>query len=248
MPQVSVALAGRCILVTRPVAQAGHLEHLLRAAGADPLALPLFRIEPTAAREAHSAALAAARHWDGWLFTSVNAARLAAALDAGPWPPLYAIGSATAHALAALGHPGAREAPQGSTSEDLLRHEALREVRGARFLVVTGEGGRDLLGQTLRDRGARVQRLELYRRAPIDHSPDTLRGALQQVDAIICTSGQGVERLQQLTPADARGLLYARMLVVPSPRVLELARRLGFSDVRAPAAMSDEALVGCLSC
>jgi len=236
----------RRVLVTRPQLQSPKLEALLRTRGIEPLALPLFAIEPHGDPAVHRTTLALARDWNGWLFTSANAARAAAALDAGQWPALYAIGSATGATLAELGHPGARQASIGSTSEALLDHPELREIAGQRFLICTGSGGRDALDQGLRSRGAQPTRLELYRRVAVDHAPSHVALCVDAVDAVICTSGESVERLLALVPEDRRTLLFARRLVVPSARVLELARRLGWSSVRAPATTSDEALVECL--
>lgn len=238
--------SGLRVLITRPAAQSAGIEALLRQRGAEPLSLPLFEIQPVQDDDAHRHTIESARRWNGWLFTSVNAAREAARLDTGDWPTLYAIGQATANALAALGHPGAHHAPTGSSSEDLLAHPALQQVQGQRFLICTGEGGRDTLATGLRARGADTHRLELYRRVPVDHPAAAVRTAVESCDAIICTSGEGLGRLRALLPDELLAHAQSRLLVVPSPRVLELARRLGFAEVRAPQRTSDEALVDCL--
>ena len=240
------ALGGRRVLVTRPAAQSQRLESLLREQGAEPIPLPLFEIRPLGDTSEQRRVLQTAREWEGWLFTSANAARLVADLDTESWPPLYAIGQATADALASRGHPGARLSSSGNTSEALLGHPDLQQVGGQRFLICTGVGGRDALGAGLKARGARVQRLELYQRVTLDHTPDDVANALTSADSLICTSGDSVERLHALTPEEFRPALHARLLVVPSPRVIELARRLGFVSIRAPASISDPALVDCL--
>ena len=238
--------SGLRVLITRPAAQSGPIESLLRARGAVPRRLPLFDIQPAGDDDAHRRVIDDTRHWTGWLFTSANAARAVARLDHGSWPPLYAIGQATAAALDALGHPGARHAASGSRSEDLLALAELQQVEGGRFLICTGEGGRDLLATGLRERGAQAQRLEVYRRVAIAYAPGTVRGAVADSDAIVCTSGENLDRLHALYPPELLDVLHARLLVVPSPRVLELARRLGFAEVRAPQRTSDESLVECL--
>lgn len=236
----------RRVLVTRPTAQSASLEQLLLRRGFEAHSLPLFRIEAHGDTDVQRQQLAMARDWNGWIFTSANAARAAAALASGRWPTLYAIGDATAASLLTLGHPDARRSSTGSTSEALLDHPDLLAVHGQRFLICTGAGGRDLLERELRNRGAHAERLELYRRAPVAHAAAYVRVAIQTCDAIICTSGESVERLHALTPEDVRAALHARLLVVPSARVLELARGLGWSAIRAPATTSDEAWVDCL--
>lgn len=238
---------GSRVLITRPLAQAQALEDLLRRAGLHPVTLPLFQIEPAGRPEAQRVMLAEHRADAGWLFTSTNAVQAAAALDRGPWPASYAIGGATARALARLQRGEVCQPLAGSTSEDLLSHPALQTVRGARFLLCTGQGGREVLAETLQRRGAAVERLVLYQRVPVDHAEAAVGHAVETAAAVICTSGESLQRLCALTPSASQDALRRCVLVVPSPRVLELARRLGFDDVRAPAAMSDEALVGCLS-
>lgn len=239
-------LRGYRVLCTRPAAQGEALAALLREHGAEPVELPLFRIEPHGDTSAQAQFMDAARTWNGWIFTSANAALRATALDQGPWPTLFAIGAATARSLAVQGRPGALCSAEGSTSEALLDHPALRAASGQRFLLCTGVGGRDVIETALSARGAQVERLELYARVPVEHSTAEVLRALESVDAILCTSGESVERLHALAPAAARATLLSRLLVVPSQRVLELARRLGFLTVRAPAQTSDEALVACL--
>lgn len=239
-------LRGRRVLSTRPAAQGQTLLALLTARGAIASELPLFRIAPAGDPLTQRAQLSTARSEATWIFTSANAARCAAAIDAGPWPALLAIGAATAGTLAELGHPGAQFPEVGSDSEALLALPTLRTPRGKRFLICTGVGGRALLETELVARGAQVERVELYRREPVDYAADVISRALRQLDALVCTSGESLERLRAITPDSAWPSLQSRLLVVPSPRVLELARRLGFTAVRAPVQTSDEALIACL--
>jgi uroporphyrinogen-III synthase len=73
-----------------------------------------------------------------------------------------------------------------------------------------------------------------------------VRDLVGRCEAVICTSGDGLARLHVLVPSDLHAQLTGRLLVVPSQRVLELARHLGFTEVRTPLKTSDEALVDCL--
>lgn len=239
-------LQGARVLVTRPDRQAGALLVLLAASGARPQHLPLYAIRDHGDPQAQRAVLEDCRAFDGWIFTSTNAAARAAALDAGAWPPLFATGGATAQVLAEGGHPGASVAAGSAASEALLALPALRAVRGRRFLVCTGVGGREHLVEALRDGGARVERLELYERVALDHAPEAVEAAVTDADAVVVTSGEALQRLWDLTPPGARSRLARLVLVVPSRRVIELALRLGFAAPRAPPRMSDAHLVGCL--
>lgn len=247
MPSV---LQGRRVLVTRPQAQSAGLITALEARGAIAIALPLYRVEDWGEPSEHERRLRESREFEGWIFTSANAARRCAELDTAPahlpWPRLYAVGAATARALEDGGHPGALTSGAGSTSEDLLGLPSLQDVRGHRLLICTGLGGRDVLATTLAARGAHVERLELYRRLAIDHPPERVAAAADAAEAVLVTSGEGLQRLYQLTPPESRPHLLAAPLVVPSARVLEQAQRLGFAAARAPTEMSDAALLACL--
>lgn len=239
-------LAGLRVLVTRPAAQAAGLRDRLLAAGALPQLLPLLRIAPPADPEAAAQQLRAARDAAFWLFTSANAVQAAARLGPQGWPPtLIAIGGGTAAALAKLGYSAL--APEGADSETLLAWPRLQAVAGEELLIVTGEGGRGLLAQTLAERGAQVRVARCYRREPVPHDPQTVVAALAAVDIALLTSGEALEQLLALTPEAERPRLWSLPLVVPSARVVELARRLGFrAALRVPDAVSDAAYLACL--
>lgn len=243
---MSGSLAGLRVLVTRPAGQEAELMRLIAARGGSARHLPLFLIEASGQGDILREKLASSRDFDGWIFTSANAARIAAELDGGAWPCVFAIGPATARELTARGHSGAIVPLIGSNSESLLDLPALREVAGARFLICTGENDRGLLQEQLQMRGAHVVVLHLYRRATIEHEPSFVESAIDGCDALILTSAESLQRLWQITPGATRAQLLARQLVTVSPRVVELARTLGFPAPRAPAEVSDEALLRCL--
>ena len=239
-------LAGLRVLVTRPAAQAVGLQQRLLAAGAEARLLPLLRIAPPADSEAAAQRLREARGAAFWLFTSANAVQAAAQLEPEHWPrTLIAIGGGTAAALARLGYSAL--APEGADSETLLAWPRLQAVQGEELLIVTGEGGRGLLAQTLSERGARVRVARCYRREPVRHAPEAVVTALAEVDIALLTSGEALEQLLALTPEAERPRLWSLPLVVPSARVVELARRLGFrAALLVPDAVSDAAYLACL--
>lgn len=242
------ALAGLRVIVTRPAAQAGNLCLLLEAQGAEAARLPLYAIEAAGDAAALREQLAAHRSDAGWIFTSANAVRHAAELDAGGlWPTLYAVGSATAAALDAAGHPGAISPEQHASSESLLALPPLQAVQGQRFLIVTGADGRELLADELVARGAVVDTLVVYRRRPLAHEAQRIEAEIAMADVAIVTSGESLDRLWALTPEPLRPVLLQLQLLVPSPRVLEKALTLGFTAPLLPETVSDEAIVRCLT-
>jgi uroporphyrinogen-III synthase len=243
---MSQRLASVRVLVTRPAHQAENLCRLIEAEGGTVVRLPLLTIEPGAQGAEARKRLAEPR--DLWIFTSANAVRHAQPLAAGAWPArLAAIGPATATAIAAAGHAAAATPLSGNTSEALLALPDLQSLQGTRILLVTGEGGRDLLERELAARGASVERAEVYRRVPLPYPPEAVASALRKSDVIVITSGESLEHLVRLTPEGSRTSLLKKPLVVPGVRVVEKARELGFTQPpRLAEPMSDAAL--CSAC
>lgn len=239
------ALAGLRVLVTRPAHQADTLCRMIEAEGGVAVRLPLLAMEPTSNPNEAQRRLAAGH--DLWIFTSANAVRHAVPLP-GAWPlRLAAVGPATAAALAAAGAAAAVTPLGGASSEALLASPDLQDVRGRRILVVTGEGGLDVLERGLAARGARVERAEVYRRVPLPYPPEAVASALRRSDVIVVTSGEALAQLVRLAPDAARGALLRKRLVVSSARVVEKARALGFTQVpRVAEPLSDAAL--CAAC
>ena len=243
---MSQRLAGVRVLVTRPAHQAENLCRLIEAEGGSVVRLPLLTIEP-ATQLAEARKRLAGTH-DVWIFTSANAVRHAQPLATGAWPArLAAVGPATAAAIAIAGHAAAATPLESASSEALLALPELADVQGKRILLVTGEGGRDVLERGLAERGATVERAEVYRRVPLPYPPDAVAAALRRSDVIVITSGQSLEHLVRMTPEGTRATLLKKALVVPAARVVEKARELGFvQPPRLAEPMSDAAL--CAAC
>jgi uroporphyrinogen-III synthase len=243
---VSQRLAGVRVLVTRPAHQAENLCRLIEAEGGTVVRLPLLTIEP-ATQLAEARKRLAGGH-DLWIFTSANAVRLAQPLATGAWPArLVAVGPATAAAIAIAGHAASATPLESSSSEALLALPELADVRGQRILLVTGEGGREVLEQGLAARGASVERAEVYRRVALPYPPDAVAAALRKSDVIVITSGESLHHLVRMTPDGSRAALLKKPLVVPAARVVEVARELGFlQPPRLAEPMSDAAL--CAAC
>ena len=161
------SLNGAGVLITRPGHQSAELARLVEKAGGIPVLFPAIEIEPTAsASQLLSKFHSLSRH-DLAIVISSNAANygepiLAELVDQDI--RLAAIGPATARTMKHLGcRPGVVPA-SGFNSEALLADEEFRDMAGRRVLILRGQGGRELLGDTLRHRGATVDYLEVYRR------------------------------------------------------------------------------------
>jgi uroporphyrinogen-III synthase len=241
---VSGALDGLTVVVTRPAAQAGRFIELVRAAGAVCIASPALQIEALALSETTLARLRQ-RRWDWAVFTSTNA--VVALFERIP-PPLAtrhaAVGRATARALEQAGVTvDAR--PGSATSEGLLGLPGFADLAGRGVLIVKGAGGRELLRQSLQERGAEVLELETYRRVPVPPpaaAAAELRTALEAGRRMVVTA-TSVEILQSLLDhvpsADEAGLRW-QTLVVPGARVAAAATHLGWRGPVVQAATAED--------
>ena len=227
-------LQGVGVLVTRPPRQAAGLAAQLAALGASPIVFPATVILPPPDRTGLDRIHATLDRFDVAIFVSANAVEFGAPAPYS-WPAqlrTFAPGPGTAAALAAAGIHDVTIPAISFDSEGLLGLPALNEVAGRRIAIFRGEGGRDLLGDTLRARGATVEYVDCYRRAA-PRSGEGLVAALHagRVDALTLTASEGLDNLWKLLDADARPRLQRLPTFVPHPRIAEHARRLGFQAI-----------------
>ncbi|MGH8461238.1 MAG: uroporphyrinogen-III synthase [Stenotrophobium sp.] len=236
-------LHGLRVLVTRPAHQADAICRLVEQRGGKALLLPLLAIVPVPHAASVARQLENARSYDWWIFTSTNAVQQARKLVAENWPArLAAVGAATAAALESGGL--SVTTPQGAySSEGLLALPQFQDVNGQTILLVTGEGGLEVLAPTLRGRGAQVDVAAVYRRVPLPYAGEHVAAQLRACDAIIITSGEALLHLLRITPLATHAALLRKQLVVPGTRVLDKAVELGFRSPLMPEKMSDAAII-----
>ena len=238
-------LAGKGVVVTRPRELAAGLAALVESAGGRAWRFPAIEIHAPSDPAAADRVLAHLDAFDIAVFVSPTAAQkaLARGLRLSPAQRVFALGAGTRAELARRGidaqAPGAR-----ADSESLLQSPDLQALAGKRVILLCGEGGRELLGDTLASRGATVERAEVYRRALPAADPGPLLEAWHagRVHAVTATSSEGVANLFTLLGAAGGGRLRETPLFVPHPRVADAARRQG---VREPvvAGPSDEEML-----
>lgn len=262
-------LRGKRILITRPAHQSRGWYELLRAAGAEVDSIPMLAIEPIdsgAQLQVIKRRILDFDQIDHAIFVSQNAVRLGFDWLEDYWPQLpqgpryYGIGAATAHALrrrgvqcerrgdecASGGETTADTMPDTMNSEALLSLPALQQVTGQRILIFRGSGGRTLIGDTLRARGARVDYCELYRRALPAEAAAQLAQYSAQPDAFSVHSGETLTNLAQCIRRSGRNALFETPLICPSQRVADQARDLGFSRASAARNAGDAAMLEAL--
>lgn len=232
-------MTGWRLLLTRPADESAVLARVLADAGVFSSSLPLLDIEPMPASATMRAVIQDLDHYCAVIVVSKPAARIAVELLHQHWPqpPVltwFSVGAATAQILEANGLDVSFPA-DGDDSEALLELPRLREAIARpdpRVLIVRGEGGRELLAERLRELGASVEYLELYRRGLPQYPPAALpeRIEVERLNGLVVSSGQGFEHLHRLA-GDAWPIMARLPLFVPSPRVAELARAAGAQTV-----------------
>lgn len=231
-------LAGRGILVTRPAGQAEALSRLISEAGGRAIAFPVIEIVEVEDLRPLLELVDRLEEFRLAIFISPNAVDKAMNLVAArrALPPslkVAAVGQGSARELRRRGVPEVI-APRGRfDSEALLELPELAQVAGWRVVIFRGEGGRELLGDTLRVRGAEVTYAECYRRSrPNADAAALLRAwARDEVHAVTVTSSEGLHNLFDMLGKLGQQWLKQTPLFAPHPRIAQAARELGIVNV-----------------
>jgi uroporphyrinogen-III synthase len=231
-------LAGRTVLITRPRHQSGALADLVRRSGGEPIVFSTLEIQPVDPTPAMREVLARLPEFDMAIFVSANAVQHAMPLirGLGGWPHgvrAAAVGQGTARELRAQGVADVLLPGEGADSEALLARPELQAVTGQRIVIFRGVGGRELLADTLRGRGAEVVYFECYRRSKpaVDPGPVRDRVSHHALDAVVCASAQSLRNLLDIAGSEVAPKLTAVPLFVVHPNIAEAARALGFSRI-----------------
>ena len=197
-------LAGKRVLVTRAVHQAGKLGEGLRALGAEPVEVPVLEIQPPASFDLLDRALRSLDSYDWLILTSANTVRSlagrASALGLRPAFPenlkVAAVGEATAAAARNAGFIVSL-VPETYVAEALVKSLEGRAA-GKSVLLARAEAARDVIPDALRAAGATVDVVDAYRNAMPEAAPRLLREALAKgIDAATFTSSSSATHLAE---------------------------------------------------
>lgn len=233
-------LRGLRVVLTRPQGQNESLADAIRAVGGTPIVFPVLAIEDI---ENTAALLARVRNladYDLAIFISPNATHRAMTVIRahGEWPDglsAATVGPASAQALREYGVKRVLVPDGPYDSEHLLALTELENMQGKRVIIFRGQGGREVLAQTLRERGAQVDYAECYRRVMPDIDPQPVRdaGARGEIDAVVATSSEGLRNLHTMLGPQAQNWLLRTPLFLPHSRIAEQARKLGHGEIVA---------------
>jgi uroporphyrinogen-III synthase len=258
------------------MAQAVPWAEQLQALGASVSVQPMLAIEPltdaVSTQQITDRILAFAEYQKA-IFVSQNAVDYGLQSLDQYWPQLpvdvtfFAIGKATAERLEAAVEQGVWCSSHGAidsaidnatdsaingamNSEALLAHEQLQSIQGEKILIFRGKGGRTMLAEQLRARGAMVDYCELYqRRCPQNASPRLAKDYRQtNKQAIVAVhSGETLANLCRIIQTDDLSWLREQVIVLPGQRVAQQAIAAGFGEVIVAENASHDSMVKALS-
>ncbi|KAF0205709.1 MAG: uroporphyrinogen-III [Gallionellaceae bacterium] len=230
----SLPLAGLSIVVTRPREQAGQLQQLIEQLGGNAVLFPLLDISPPADTHALRNLIARLPGFDLAIFISPNAVRygMAEIAAAGGVPSGLRIATVGQGSAKALRDAGIQDviAPQGrSDSEALLVLPQLQNVRGWKVAIFRGDGGRELLGDTLKARGANVEYVACYQRSRTPQNIGVLLNS--RADAITLSSSEALAHLWEMFDEAGKKQIADVTLFVPHARIAAAAEQQGWRKV-----------------
>lgn len=244
-------LAGVTVMVTRPAHQSGPFSAMVQNAGGGVVPCPTVGIADPSDTTALDYWIEHLDKVDIAVFVSPNAVQrgLGRILRRRSLPPglkLVTVGQKSAEAIQRLGVAVDICPEQGFDSEALLEEPELQQVEGRKVLIFRGNGGRELLGATLKQRGAKVSFVECYRRVVPDMDMTDMIHLLStgEITLVAVTSAEGLRNLCLMVGPDGLPHLRRTPLVLGGERMLNAARKMGFNhDLTAAADPSDEAML-----
>lgn len=254
-------LSSRVVLVTRPGHQSQGFIDRVEQLGGQALAFPTLEIQPRLLDQEQLDRLHTINQYDLLIFISANAVKIAkAALESAgmditlPGVDIAAIGRATANAASLAGFQVNIQPVSGYDSESLLEDDYFQpaSIRTRRILIVKGEGGREVLYDTLKQRGAEVETLELYRRSIPVMDTGIKRQQLSEnwrtlgINSVTVTSNAALQNLYDMLEEPGRDEMLETQLIVPSTRAYELARQLGFRNIQQAITAHDDDMLQAL--
>lgn len=224
----------------------------MKAAGGRPIVFPALEIVDPVDSRALRVLVDRLEHFDVAVFVSPTAAAKGIDLvrsrrELPPGLRIAAIGKGSAQALRTLGVDDVAAPERGADSEAFLELPEFQDMHGRSVVIFRGAGGRELLAETLRRRGAAVEYAECYRRArPGGDAQMLLRAwGRGELHAVTATSREALDNLFEMVGTLGRHWLRKTPLFVPHARIAEAASALGIAQV-AVTESGDEALVEAL--
>ena len=249
-------LNGITIAITRPIDQAKKLSALITAASGTPVLYPLIEITALADYSQFEAVIQDINNYDWAIFISSNAVQ-------NGMPRLVKVGNPSSLQFAAIGPVTASELQSFGVnqvltpsshiqdgdvskvrfdSESLLALPEMQAISNKKVMIFRGIGGRDVLAETLKSRGATVTFAECYQRINPQTNCNLLANLYSEnkLHGIVITSSEAMRHLLDL--AGNAEWLKNITLFVNHARIAELPLQMGLK-VSVADAPGDEAML-----
>lgn len=250
---MNIDLHNKGILVTRPAQQAAELAEQISAANGKPVIFPVLEILDTADLAPLYDLIDRLDAVDMAIFISPNAVNKAMNLiksrrTVPTTLQIAAIGRGSSRELKHFGIEKIIAPTARFDSENLLEMPELQDVAGKRIVIFRGDGGRELLGDTLAERGALIEYAECYRRSRPDVNAGNLmrQWSRNEINAVTITSSEGLRNLYDILGKLGRQWLKTTPVFVPHERILEVAKELGL-EYAILTESGDEGLIAGMS-
>ena len=238
-------LFGKRVVLTRAQKQAREFSQLLAAYGAEPVEVPTIQIVPPASWQAIDDAIIGLSSYQWLIFTSVNGVR--------PFMDRLHVAGKDVRALAnlrlcAIGPRTAQELGTYGLTPDLIPTEfqaegviaalSHMEISGVRILIPRAEVAREILPDQLRELGAIVEVIPVYRTIAPAMDVTSLTEQLQngQVAVVTFTSSSTVRNFVELLGGQdkVRSLLAGTVVACIGPITARTAEEYGMTVTVMP--------------
>lgn len=242
------------ILITRPTEQADTLSQLISSNDGVSIQLPTIQIRPLEKTKELLKDINDLKLSDFIIFVSRNAVKVAFDnflnnIEIFSSIKIVALGPGTMRELAARGFKDIIYSNQADT-EGLLMLKEIQDKRisGKKISIVRGVGGRELLARNLKERGANVKYIDIYKRS-LPHYDQTELDEVwckKKPDIILVTSIDILDNLMILFKNYKNELLDTPLVVI-SDRVSKYAKKNGFiSKICIVKEKEDSGIFQCL--
>ena len=229
-------LSKQNIVITRPQGQDKKLRTILATYNPEAIYhLPMLAIKPL---DSQAIVFDPTIHYHHIIFVSLNAIQYSQQII----PPsilknaqCYTLGPSSFQALKKIGIHSHYQ-PKNSTSETLLSLFNCIAVNNQNILIVRGMGGRNIMGQNLKKKGAKVHYLELYQREPINY---IMTDIPKKINYVLLTSGESFINWHKQTKAQH----ICTPIIVPSQRIASLAKKYNYPFIAIAQHANDVAMV-----
>jgi len=239
-------LTGKRILITRAIEQVEEFSIPLENYGAEVIAFPTIEIVPPEDCQPLDKTIEKIDSYDWVIFTSVNGVRYFTerlkkkGTDIRK-KKICAIGPRTQKELEKMGLT-VHFSPSEYRAEGLAEGLRAQGIQGKRILLPRAWEARRILPESLREAGALVDEVEVYRTVKPAQGKTSLEAILKKgVDVVVFTSSSTVRNFMELLPDES--VMNGVKIAIIGPVTAETARNYGLEPTIMPAEYTIPSLV-----